>query len=129
MVVTGGTQDSPPERGVASLQGTIQRGEFLGPPGYGEHPGTDRRDTWFYLQLPARFQDRQPACRLSPDVERRDEYFIQLRVDGATIARVRRLIGRKVQVSGTIDAPTIGQDRTGIIMNVQKVDAISDWNW
>jgi hypothetical protein len=114
----------------ASVQGTLQYGEFLGPPGYGEKPSSDRKEFEFYLQLPAPVTQQKPDLRLGPEFEKQNEFFVQVRTSSSAMtARLRRLIGRKVSVSGSLEASTIGHDRTGIIINADKVAAITDWRW
>jgi hypothetical protein len=113
-----------------SVQGILQYGEFFGPPGYGEHPASDAKEYSFYLQLPAPVTDQNPDLPLGLDFEKPNEHFIQLRTSStATTARLRRLIGRKVKATGSLEPSAIGHDRTGIIMNVGSVAAIRDWSW
>jgi hypothetical protein len=121
-------QRTPTTTAAATVQGVLQRGEFLGPPNY-EHPRTDRRERWFYLQLPATFQTQNPSFRLGPEFEKSDEYFIQLQFDSESAKMASRLIGRKVRVIGIPEAAVTAHDRTSITLNVQTMVQVQDWNW
>jgi hypothetical protein len=112
-----------------SVQGTLQYGQFLGPPGYGENPSADRKEYEYYLQLPAPIAQQNAELRLGPEFEKQNEFFVQVRGSDALKARLSRLIGRKVSVSGSIEASAIGHDRTGIVLNASRVTAIRDWSW
>lgn len=113
-----------------AIQGTLQYGQFFGPPGYGENTSSDRKEYEFYLQLPAPVTQQNPALRLGPGFEKQNEFFVQLRTTSKAItARLRQLIGRKVSVTGSLEASAIGHDRTGIIINADKVSTIRDWSW
>ena len=47
------TQAAPPATQAVAIQGTLQVGEFLGAPGFGESPTGDHAEAIYYLQLPA----------------------------------------------------------------------------
>jgi hypothetical protein len=113
-----------------SVQGILQYGEFFGPPGYGEHPAADSKEYSFYLQLPATVTDQNPDLPLGLDFEKPNELFLQVRTtSSAMTAKLRRLIGKKVKATGSLEPSAIGHDRTGIIMNAGSVAAIRDWSW
>jgi len=123
------TVPSSAQRADVGVQGTLQYGQFLGPPGYGEHPATDRKEYEFYLQLPAPVTQQNLDLRLGPEFEKQSEFFVQVRGSAALKARLRRLVGQKVRVTGTLEASAIGHDRTGIVLNAQTVSTIRDWGW
>jgi hypothetical protein len=113
-----------------AIQGMLQYGQFFGPPGYGENTSSDRKEYEFYLQLPAPVTQQNAAVQLGPEFEKQNEFFVQVRTTSKTItARLRQLIGRKVSVTGSLEPSAIGHDRTGIIINANKVAAIKDWSW
>jgi len=121
---------APSERPEISLQGILQYGEFFGPPGYGENTAKDRREYSFYLQLPAPVTQQNPTLQLGPEFEKPNESFVQLTsTSNAMSARLRRMIGRKVRVTGPIESSTIGHDRTGIVLTVQSVVQVQDFGW
>ena len=128
VVSVGHSQQRTPAAVAATVQGILQRGEFLGPPNY-ENPRTDRREQWFYLQLPAPFQAQNPRFRLGVEFERPDEYFVQLHFDGDGAKQAAQFIGRKVRVTGTPEAAVIAHDRTGITLDVRMLVQVQDWNW
>jgi hypothetical protein len=112
---------------TVTVQGILQSGEFLGPPGYGEAPREDARESSYYLQLPAPIQEQNPDVRLGSEFERRDELFAQLVPPAGQ--QLTPLLGRRVSVKAVPMPATTGHHRTGVVLVVQSVSPITDWNW
>ena len=123
--------DLHPQRlpAILSIQGTLQYGEFFGPPNYGEAPKSDEREHHFYVQLPAPIGTQSPNFVFDPELEHADGYFIQLFVFDSQVVRMRQLIGRRVKVTGTLVPSQTAHDRTNGILRVSQVLAIERWRW
>lgn len=111
------------------VEGVLAVGEFLGPPNYGEDPATDRRETAYFLQLPAPMSTQRPVQAHAIEALNGgpDGYFVQL-VDVGKV-RVQELVGKKVRVGGSAYAAMTGHDRTSLVVSVRSLTAIKDWEW
>jgi hypothetical protein len=124
-------QAAPPAAASLTVQGVLQMGEFLGPPGDGDNPARDQPAPSYYLQLPAPLlkqvrtasqlaQFSQPAQTTS---------FLQLVVFDEEQSVARNLVGKKVRIVGTVVESDSGQHHTPALIQVKSVSAIRDWQW
>lgn len=109
------------------VQGILQVGDFLGPPGYGEDPAQDERERIYYLQLPAHIQEQNPNVKLGPEFEHKSELFAQL--VPPTGQQLKTLIGKRVSVTAEPMPAHTGHHRTVVVLIVKRMAAISNWNW
>jgi hypothetical protein len=102
-----------------TLSGRVVLATFFGPPGYGEDPKRDTRERYGLLQL------RRPICvggRPGDDVNgdtEQDVRAVQLVFNDGRA--VRRLVGRRVSLSGTLFHQHTGHHHTAVLLSV--VDA------
>ncbi len=114
------------------VEGTLQVGQFLGPPNYGENPRSDKIEEAYYLQLPATLETQLANQRrdgLNRDEGLIPEYFIQLIFLDSNLGKLRRMIGRRVKVSGTLFQAESGHHRTSTLLQVRAIAEIQSWNW
>jgi hypothetical protein len=109
-----------------TLRGKLIQRTFYGPPGFGETPAIDKRDTVFVLNLaqPITVEPTpDAAARGSVDLDvRRHLKQIQLFIFPiGRMVEARKMLGKKVIVIGTLsDAIAPGQ-HTGATMDVDKL--------
>jgi len=98
-----------------SVQGVLRVGEFFGPPNYGEHPDSDRIEKSYYLQLPAPIGYQQPKYTAPAELREgleQTRHFIQLVVFTPDQSAATRLVGSRVQISGSLFQAETGHHRT-----------------
>ena len=105
------------EPDTAAVTGRLARHTFYGPPGYGESPSMDARETGFYLELPA------PVCASGGREEketgaRRGVRRIQLVLDSAGYARLRPSVGQRVTLRGTLFADVTAHHHAPLLLQV-----------
>ncbi len=96
------------------LRGRLERRVHLGPPGYGESPTIDTRDTSWIVLLPAAL----PPCDAtdeSADSARRE---VQLVVPPAN---VHELLGETIEVHGRLGQASLGWQRTPFVIFIDSV--------
>jgi hypothetical protein len=89
------------------LEGILLERKVFGPPGYGETPTTDEKDTIFVLKLP-HVIDVEPvmgakdknSASLDPAKNVRK---VQLFVDRSQMSETRKLVGKPVVAEGTLN--------------------------
>jgi hypothetical protein len=113
-----------------SIQGTLQVGEFLGPPNYGENPKTDRREFPYYMQLPATLSVQLKKKSISdiPNDPFENDFFIQLIVTEEKL-EINKFVGRKVNIFGNLVQASTGHHRTPLLLEVKEVKVIDGWSW
>ncbi len=130
-----GLGSMPAHAGPASLavavQGILQAGEFLGPPGFGENPTSDRGETTYYLQLPAPLAAQvRPASALAEfSGASQGTYFIALVVFDEEQSVVRTLVGKKVRVAGSLVETDAAHLKSVVQIQVKSVSPIREWQW
>jgi len=122
---------APPSVPALTVQGVLQSGEFLGAPGNGEAPGSDKVEASYYLQLPAPLAKQvHPASTLAPlSAPAQGASFLQLLVFDEEQSVARTLVGKKVRVVGNVVQAEDGQHRSPAYIQVKSVAAIRDWQW
>ena len=116
---------------AVAIQGTLQVGEFLGAPGYGEDPAGDHAETIYYLQLPAPLARELHASGGMADFSAAAQAssFVQLLVFDEEQSIARTLIGKKVRVAGTLVETDAAHRRSPAIVQVKSLAPIRDWQW
>jgi hypothetical protein len=124
-------QAAPPPVPSLAVQGVLQVGEFLGPPGNGENPASDTVEPRYYLQLPAPLiKQVHPASQIAQFSQpAQTTSFLQLVVFDEERSVANSLVGKKVRIVGALLEPDAGQPRTPALMHVISVSAIRDWQW
>ncbi len=89
---------------------------YYGAPGFGESPKLDEKEFGFYLELPA------PVCVAPSDGEGAKSGIrrIQLVLDKQGYARLRRFLGKRVTLHGTLFAAISGHHHTPVLLSVFK---------
>jgi hypothetical protein len=128
-VVAAG-KSAEPSPSIA-LEGTLEVGEFYGPPNYGENPDSDRVEHSLYLQLPAtpatQLADSKAITTLSSDAGR--TYFVQIVVHDPERSVAEKAIGHRVQIVGVPFEPSTGHHRTPLLVDVKSLKPIDGWSW
>jgi hypothetical protein len=115
-----------------SVQGLLLVGEFFGPPNYGERPRSDRIERSYYLQLPAPVGYQQPKYTAPEELREaleQSHHFIQLVVFTPNQSAATRLVGSRVQVSGSLFRAETGHHRTAVLLEARTIQKIEQWHW
>ena len=122
-------QEPASPRTQVTLQGTLQTGEFFGPPGYGEAPDSDSIERSLYLQLPMPLGQELGMHSLPEysDSTAVSGFFVQLVVLDFKHLRPALLVGRRVRAVGTLMAAVSGHHRTPILLTVDSLLPIARW--
>jgi hypothetical protein len=104
------------------LTGVVIERTFYGPPGYGENPKEDARETQALLRLDA------PLC---VDTNPSDPDEIYERADNQreiTLVpnwkHIKPYLGRHVEVTGTLFGAVTGHHHTDVLMSVKKIKVL-----
>jgi len=124
-------QAAPPATLPAAIQGTLQVGEFLGAPGFGDSPGGDHAEAVYYLQLPAPLATQLHASGGMADFSAaaQGSSFVQLLVFDEEQSVARTLIGKKIRVAGTLVESDAAHRKTPALIQVKSLAPIRDWQW
>jgi hypothetical protein len=117
---------------TVTLQGVLIEGQFLGPPNYGENAATDRQDLPYLLQLPTSAENEKGTLHYSPAAEElmlETEMLVQLTIETPIDSLARKLVGKRVEVRGTLFDAEVGPQYTHVLMRVIKIRAIRQWHW
>jgi hypothetical protein len=108
------------------LEGVLIERKVYGPPGYGETPARDARATILVLKLSrpisveaAANADASKSANLDPAKNVRE---LQLFVDQSQRADVRKLVGRVVIATGTLNESITASQYTKVWLDAQTVD-------
>lgn len=119
-----------PEDHVAALAGVIKLVHGYGPPGYGEDKQTDRRITYWVLDVPTAVNtpckpDRREWRAIQcASTKRLRLFFPTFPLDNGLELEAKKLEGHRVVVSGVVHrADTLGEI-TPIYMNVTEVQPV-----
>lgn len=124
-------RSAPPAAQAVAIQGTLQVGEFLGAPGFGDNPTGDHAEVIYYLQLPAPLatQLREAGGMAEFSAAAQGAHFVQLLVFDEEQSVARTLIGRKVRIAGTLVETDAAHRRTPALVQVKSLAPIRDWQW
>jgi len=122
---------APPASQPVAIQGTLQVGEFLGAPGFGDNPASDHAEVTYYLQLPAPLATQLHAAGGMADFSAaaQGSHFVQLLVFDEEQSVARTLIGRKVRIAGTLVETDAAHRRSPALIQVKSLAPIRDWQW
>ena len=122
---------APPATQAVAIQGTLQAGEFLGAPGYGENPASDHGEAVYYLQLPAPLGTQLHAAGGIAEfsLAAQSSHFVQLLVFDEEQSVARTLVGKKVRIVGTLVETDAAHRRTPAQVQVKSLSPIRDWQW
>lgn len=108
------------------LEGTLIEREVYGPPGYGETPAKDARATILVLKLshgisvePAANAEATGSASLDPVKNVRE---VQLFVDPSRKADGRKLVGRVVTATGTLNESITASQYTKVYLDAKSLD-------
>ena len=110
------------EPAVVTIKGKLTAKVFYGPPNYGEEPATDSRETAYLLKLTTSIcVSGDPSSDVNSESEQ-GVRVVQLGPGGTvTWKALSHLVGRNVEVSGTLFHAVTGHHRTEVVMNVSRV--------
>ena len=110
-----------------TLKGTLIERRVYGPPGYGETPAEDAHETILILRLPhpvsvepAENAEANNSPNLDPAKNVRE---VQLFMNQPKIAEARRLLGRMVTSTGTLNESITAAQRTKVWLDVKSLNS------
>jgi hypothetical protein len=108
------------------LQGTLVRRHVYGPPGFGESPAKDERNTILALKLsqPITVQPTsQVVEKGNPNADTfKDVREVQLLIPRNAEHGVDKLVGKIVLASGVLNEHVVPADYTGVWMDVKTIN-------
>lgn len=102
------------------LTGTVRREERFGPPGYGETPRVDEKDTILVLHLQEPISVCPDSVAGREDRERREASVLQLT---GSVQRAWSHLGHKISVHGALFRAELGWHYTDVLMQVDTVSS------
>ena len=109
------------------LEGTLTERKEYGPPGYGETPSKDERDTILVLKLsspisvqPTANAEASGSASLDPV---KDVHEVQLFIPKPRIADARKLLGKIVVAVGTLNEAAAPSQYTKVWLDTQSVNS------
>ena len=102
------------------LSGIVEVENRLGPPGYGETPAKDEKVTIFVLRLRAPVDVCAETSSVAPQPEVKGVRIIRL-TGHVDPARLRRQVGLRLEVDGTLDHGARGMDFTQVLIRVDSI--------
>jgi hypothetical protein len=109
------------------LEGLLLERKVFGPPGYGETPAKDTRETILVLKLshpidvaPAADAEANNSASLDSV---KDINEVQLFVDPSRRAETRKWIGRRIIVTGTLEESITASQYMKIFLDVEMLDS------
>jgi hypothetical protein len=120
---TGYKYDTPKTK----LEGILVERKVYGPPGYGETPAKDVRETILVLKLP-----RPIAVKPAQDAEAKSSFNqdpannvreVQLFLSHDQTWNTKALLGRVVIATGTLNESVTASQRTKVWLSLQKLDS------
>jgi hypothetical protein len=116
---------------AVAIQGTLQVGEFLGAPGFGEGPATDHAEAVYYLQLPAPLGTQlHPSGGMAEfSAAAQGAYFVQLVVFDEEQSVARSLVGKKVRIAGSLVEAEAAHRKSPALIQVRSLSPIREWQW
>ena len=106
---------------IVTLEGTLVRKTFPGPPNYESIPNGDKPETYWLIRLNAPLCVREDPK--DPDVnrEQKDLRLIQLVIDPSFYSSHSNLIEKKVLATGTLFGGASGHHHTTVLLNVSTL--------
>ncbi|CAN5187742.1 hypothetical protein BH11PSE11_BH11PSE11_19770 [soil metagenome] len=103
---------------TVSLEGRVSLRKFYGPPGYGESPKTDARETQAVLILD------KPVCTLAgqEDYAEAETGQKQITLGGAAGIKLAAFSGKRVVARGTLFHAHTGHHHTPVLLSVQTIE-------
>jgi|SRR5579872_3033884 hypothetical protein len=108
------------------LQGTLVKRKVYGPPGYGETPAKDAKETILILKLPHAI-DVQPAANAEANRSVNLDPAMNILEVQLIPSRSRpldsdELVGKSVTTTGTLNESVTASQRTKVWMDLQSID-------
>jgi len=118
-------QDYSFEPTVSVITGTITSEMFYGPPGYGEHPETDKKEYPYLVTLEKPINVIAPATKASEDAGHETVNNIsKIQLIWPDNMDMAKLKDKKVKLTGTFFSAHTGHHRTDVLMDVKKIDEL-----
>ena len=110
-----------------TLHGSLIERKVYGPPGYGETPAKDARETILILKLPQPMSV-EPAANAeangSPNLDpAKNVREVRLHMSRSQAVDARRLLGRKVTATGTLKESITAVQRTKVWLVVNSLNS------
>jgi len=110
-----------------TLHGTLIQRRVHGPPGYGETPAQDAHETILILKLPHPISVKPAAnaeANGSPNLDpAKNVREVQLHMNRPQAVHARRLLGRKVTATGTLNESITAVQRTKVWLEVKTLNS------
>jgi hypothetical protein len=105
------------------LTGKLVQKTYPGPPGYESISNGDRSETSWYLSLadPICVSADKDQPELNPD--QKDIRLIQLVIQPAVYQQKKKLIGKRVIVSGSLFGAHTGHHHTAVLLTVSVIES------
>lgn len=115
------------DTGGLSLHGTLIERKVYGPPGYGETPTHDAHETILILKLPQPISV-EPAANAhstgSPNLDpAKNVREVQLFLSRSQTVEARKLLGRMVNATGTLNESITAAQRTKVWLDVKSLNS------
>lgn len=104
----------------STITGTLSTQEFFGPPGYGETPETDTRETAYILTLDETINVLSKEKNSSFNYSR---YGVK-KVQVTTELNLDKLVNKKVKLTGTFFGAHTGHHHTDVLLWVEKAEEV-----
>jgi len=105
---------------IVVLTGTIKRHKFPGPPNFESVRNGDSLETYWLLQLP------KPVCVETPTpnepVNKAEANISVLQILISDYGKYRRLLGKRVKVTGTLFHQITGHHHTKVLINASNIE-------
>jgi hypothetical protein len=109
-----------------TLHGTLTERKVYGPPGYGETPAQDTHETILILKLPHSISVEPAAngeANGSPNLDpAKNVREVQLFMSRTQAVEARKLLGRTVIATGTLNESITASQRTKVWLYVKTMD-------
>jgi hypothetical protein len=110
-----------------NLRGTLIERKVFGPPGYGETPTQDAHETILILKLPQPISV-EPAenthANSSPNLDpAKNVREVQLFLSRSQTVEARKLLGRMVNATGTLNESITAAARTKVWLDVKSLNS------
>ena len=109
------------------LEGVLIERKVYGPPGYGETPSKDKRDTILILKLlkaisvePTANAQANGSASLDPE---KNVHEVQLFVDRSRTAEARKLLGKTIVAEGTLNEAAAPSQYTKVWLDMKTLAA------
>ena len=126
VIQSNATESNAPEYfyvDTTLLTGVLSREGFYGPPGFGESPAQDSKDTFFILHLfePINIRARPDADSSEIDFTYTVDSLKEVQLDLRWQAVLNIYVGKKIKLRGTLSPAFTGQQNTAATFVIKEL--------